>query len=97
MRRGISCSYAFLGICEAIFRGRDRVFCVEPHISIYVFNGYQIIFLFGQPGACSKTSSLTIFIAFTSYSGAGHPGAGSNLFKLKKIFDILDMMFHTKN
>ena len=32
---GISCSYAFLGICEAIFRGRDLIFCVEPHISIY--------------------------------------------------------------
>ena len=32
---GISCSYAFLGICEVIFRGRDPIFCVEPHISIY--------------------------------------------------------------
>ena len=32
---GISCSNAFLGICEAIFRGRDLIFCVEPHISIY--------------------------------------------------------------
>jgi hypothetical protein len=31
----ISCSYAFLGICEAIFRGRGLVFGVEPHISIY--------------------------------------------------------------
>ena len=26
---GISCSYAFLGICEAIIRGRDLIFCVE--------------------------------------------------------------------
>jgi hypothetical protein len=33
---GISCSYAFLGICEAIFRGRDLFFCVEPHIRIYL-------------------------------------------------------------
>ena len=32
---GISCSYTFLGICEAIFRVRDLIFCVEPHISIY--------------------------------------------------------------
>ena len=32
---GISCSYAFLGICEAIFRGRDLFFFVEPYISIY--------------------------------------------------------------
>jgi hypothetical protein len=33
--RGISCSYAFLGICEAIFRVKGLIFCVEPHISIY--------------------------------------------------------------
>ena len=32
---GISCSYAFLGIREAIFRGRDLFFCVEPTISKY--------------------------------------------------------------
>ena len=32
---GISCRYALLGICEAIFRGRDLFFCVEPHISLY--------------------------------------------------------------
>ena len=32
---GISCSYAFLGICEAIFIGRDLISCVKPHISIY--------------------------------------------------------------
>ena len=31
---GISCSYAFLGICEAIFRVRELFFCVEPHICI---------------------------------------------------------------
>ena len=31
----ISCSYAFLGICSAIFRDRDLIFFVEPHISIY--------------------------------------------------------------
>ena len=31
---GISCSYSFLGICEAIFKGRDLIFRVEPHISI---------------------------------------------------------------
>ena len=30
---GISCSYEFLGIFEAIFKGRDLFFCVEPHIS----------------------------------------------------------------
>ena len=35
MEGRISCSYAFLGICEAIFRGRGLIFCVEPHISIY--------------------------------------------------------------
>ena len=33
--RGISCSYAFLGTCEAIFRGKGLILCVEPHISIY--------------------------------------------------------------
>ena len=32
---GILCSYAFLGICEVIFRGRILIFRVEPHISIY--------------------------------------------------------------
>ena len=32
---GILCSYAFLGICEVIFRVRDLIFCMEPHISIY--------------------------------------------------------------
>ena len=32
---GISCSYALYGICEVIFRGRDLIFRVEPHISIY--------------------------------------------------------------
>ena len=32
---GISCTYAFLGICETFFRGRDLIFGVEPHISIY--------------------------------------------------------------
>ena len=32
---GFACSYVFLGICEAIFRGRDLIFCVEPHIIIY--------------------------------------------------------------
>ena len=31
---GISCSYAFLGICEAIFRGRDLIFCVETHLTL---------------------------------------------------------------
>ena len=30
----ISCSYAFLGICEAIFRGRGLFLYVDPHISI---------------------------------------------------------------
>ena len=34
-RGGISCSYSFLGICEAILKGRDLIFGVEPHISIY--------------------------------------------------------------
>ena len=49
---------------------------------------YFRCFTFGQPGACSRTSSLTIFIAFT-YSGAGRPGAGFILSKLKKSFDNL--------
>ena len=35
MEGGISCSFAFLGICEAIFKGRDLIFGVEPHITIY--------------------------------------------------------------
>ena len=33
---GISCSYVSLGICEANFRGRDLIFCVEHHIRIYL-------------------------------------------------------------
>ena len=33
--RGISCSYALLRICEAIFIVKGLFFCVEPHISIY--------------------------------------------------------------
>ena len=32
---GISCRYSFLGIFEAIFKGRYFIFGVEPHISIY--------------------------------------------------------------
>ena len=32
---GISCSYSFLGICEVILKGRDLIFFVEPHISLY--------------------------------------------------------------
>ena len=32
---GIACSYAFLGICEAIFKIRDLIFGVVPHIIIY--------------------------------------------------------------
>ena len=33
----ISCSYAFLGTCEAILRGKEMFFfCVEPHICIYI-------------------------------------------------------------
>ena len=31
----VTYSYAFLGICEAIFGGRYLIFCVEPHIIIY--------------------------------------------------------------
>ena len=40
MEGGISCSYAFLGICEAIFKGRDLIFGVSPHISIYFTDSY---------------------------------------------------------
>ena len=32
---GISCSYAFLGICDVILVGRGLIYCVEPYISIY--------------------------------------------------------------
>ena len=31
----ILCSYVLLGICEAIFGGRDLIFCVELHISTH--------------------------------------------------------------
>ena len=34
MRGGFH-AVAFLGICEAIFRVKGLIFCVEPHISIY--------------------------------------------------------------
>ena len=44
---GISCSYVFLGICKAIFRGRDLIFCVEPHISIY-FTDIKYFLNFGN-------------------------------------------------
>ena len=57
-------------------------YCVEPHISIY-FTDIKYFFQFGQPGACPMTSSLTTFSAYTSNSGAGRPGAGSRLSKLK--------------
>ena len=40
----VACSYAFLGICEAIFKGRDLIFCVEPHISHIIIHGNQIFF-----------------------------------------------------
>ena len=46
LREGlISCSYAFLGICEDILRGRDLIFCVEPHISIH-FTDIKSLFNF---------------------------------------------------
>ena len=48
LREGrISCSYSFLGICEAIFRGRDLIFSVEPHISIY-FTDIKYFFILGH-------------------------------------------------
>ena len=52
---GISCSYSFLGICEAIFKGRDLIFRVEPHISIHFtdiksfFNLYNLEPAPGRP------------------------------------------------
>ena len=52
---GISCNYSFLGICEAIFKGRDLIFGVEPHISIYFkdikyfFNLYNLEPAPGRP------------------------------------------------
>ena len=82
---GILCSFAFLGIYEAIFRGRDLIFFGEPHISIN-FTDTNIFFLIWQPGACSRTSSLPIFSAFASSSGSGRPEAGSKLSKLKNYF-----------
>ena len=57
---GISCSYAFLEICEVILRGRDLIFCVEPQISIYFTDIKYFFFQFGQPGACSRRSSSRI-------------------------------------
>ena len=35
---GISCSYVSFVICEAIFRGRELIFFVGAHISIYFVN-----------------------------------------------------------
>ena len=82
---GISYSYAFLGIWEAILGVETYFLFVWNLISVYVYR-YQIIFLFEQPGACSRSSSLTIFSAFTSNSGSGRPGAGPRLSKLKTDF-----------
>ena len=39
---GISCSYTFLGICEAIFRGRDLIFWCGTSYQ-YILHGNQII------------------------------------------------------
>ena len=96
---GTSCSYAFLGICEAIFRGRDLIFCVAPHISIY-FTDIKYFFNLDNLEPTPGRPAQLFFRAFTSNSG-GCPGAGSRLSKLKKIFYIrkiyTDIRFHTKN
>ena len=58
---GISCSYAFLGISKAIFRGRDIIFCVEPHISIY-FKNIKYFFNLDnlEPGPCRPAPELEV-------------------------------------
>ena len=61
-----------LKACEAIFRGRDLIFCVEPHIRIYLTNIKS--FLDWTTWSLLKDVQLYFFSAFTSYSRAGHPG-----------------------
>ena len=77
---GIICSYVFLGICEAIFRGRDLHFCVEPHISIY-FTGSKSFFNLDNLEPAPGRPELEVKALKT-----GHPRAGSRLSNLKNDF-----------
>ena len=96
---GIACSYAFLGICEAIFKGRDLIFCVVPHIIIY-FNDIKSFFnldnLEPSPGRPASLF-LVLLPPILELDVMEQAQCCQN----KKIFDsrevYTDMRFHTKN
>ena len=59
---GISCSKAFLWIWELIFRGRDLIFCVEPHISIYLTDIKSFFYLDNLEPAQRRPAELFLVL-----------------------------------
>ena len=96
---GISCRYAFLGICEAIFRVRDLMFCVEPHISVYFTDIKSFFNLKNLELAPVRPAQLFLVLLPPILELDVLEQAPGCLYK-KKIFDIresyTDMRFHTK-
>ena len=99
MEEGISCSYAFLGICEAIFKVRDLIFGVEPHISIYFtdikyfFNLYHLEPAPGRPAPELEVKALKIVKLDVLEQAPGY--INYKIFDIREIYT--DMRFHTKN
>ena len=95
---GITCSYAFLGICEAIFRGRDLFFCVEPHIIIY-FTDIKYFFNFDNlepaPGRLAPELEVKARKIFNLDVLEQAPGCQNKKKYIRKI--NTNMRFHTKN
>ena len=97
---GISCSYSFLGICEAIFRGRDLIFGVEPRISIY-FKDIKYFFLIWTIWSLLQDVQLNYFQCFYLQFWSWTSWSRLQVVQIKKILDIrkiyTDLRFHTKN
>ena len=101
LREGeILCSYAFLGICEAIFRGRDLIFCGEPHISIN-FTDTKFFFFYLTTWSLLQDVQLTSFYCFYFQFWFWTSWSRLQVVKIKKWFYIReiysDMRFPTKN
>ena len=90
---------SFLGICEAIFRGRDLFFCVEPHISIY-FTDIKSFFNLDnlEPAPWRPAPELEVKVLKIGKLDVLEQASGCPIKKLFYIPEIYtDMRFHTKN
>ena len=96
---GISCSYAFLGICEAIFRGRDLFFCVEPHNSIYLTD-IKSFFNLDNLEPAQRHPALLFLVLLPPILELDIQEQAPVCKKFKKLFDIreiyTDMRFYKK-